>query len=208
MVILKTSSDPRSQDLGVQPYRTAPHHLKCGSSPVFLVDQLWVWRFQRPPPNQDAKSKCRPHCWPAGDRSEAPMTPPWVPLTFESSSQITGKCFLCLLASQRTQMDSQMEETLGEVWWSSWAPLHCWADLSPSTSTGPPAQKRSCTRPCPWGVAGGSTVQGRSIINSPFSAPLSSQEKVEGGNEDAKRLNVGSCFLRPFPSRSHPGSAL
>ena len=105
-------------------------------------------------------------------------------------------------------MNTQMEETLGEVWWTSRAPLHCRAGLSPSTSTGPPAQKRSCTRPCPWGVAGGSTTQGPSIINSPFSAPLSSQEKVEGGNEDAKLLNVDSCFPRPFPSRSHPESAL
>ena len=93
-------------------------------------------------------------------------------------------------------MNTQMEETLGEVWLSSRAPLHCRAGLSLSTSTGPPALKHSCTRPCPWavGVAGGSTTQARSIINSPFSAPLSSQEKVEGGNEDAKLLNVGSCF--------------
>ena len=113
-----------------------------------------------------------------------------------------------MLVCQRTQMNTQMEETLGEVWWTSRAPLHCRAGLSPSSSTGPPAQKRSCTRPCPWGVAGGSTTQGPSIINSPFSAPLSSQEKVEGGNEDAKLLNVDSCFPRPFPSRSHPGSAL
>ena len=59
MVILKTSSDPRSQGLGVQPYRTAPHHLRCGSSPVLLVDQLRVWRFQWSPPNQDINCKCR-----------------------------------------------------------------------------------------------------------------------------------------------------
>ena len=76
------------------------------------------------------------------------MAPPWVPLTCESSSQITGKRFSCLVLCQRTRMNTQMEETLGEVRWSGRVPLHCRAGLSPSASKVP--QLRSTPVPGRW----------------------------------------------------------
>ena len=210
MVILKTSSDPRSQGLGVQPYRTAPHHLRCGSSPVLLVDQLRVWRFQWSPPNQDINCKCRllPILLTNQPQIRGSHDPSMDSINL--MEQLTDHREMLLVftrVSKDTSEHPDGADTQGGVAeWSS----------SPSLSGTPFSQhlhrstnsKHSCTRPCPWGVAGGSTTQAWSIINSPFSAALSSQEKVESGTEDAKLLNVGSCFPWPFPSRSHPGSAL